>query len=240
MIDTVDLPFEELKKLGLTDGNKQRVIALSMMMNDLNKNETVRFLVDRDLDEWVGEKRSAKGLFSTKYCCMEMYFFEEEIIKDIILICSESKIDKWSDFYRKFAAVLTDYFSYRLARHEHDATLSIPNIEQCLEMKDLIHIDIDRFNTIMCTNNKRNDFVDEIHNKSASWKKIINGKNKLSINGHDFINTMVWCINKFKGHRKFADKLFVERLLVMHSKRIIEIGQIFENPTTDDYALRPA
>src|SRR5437660_239969 len=76
-ISTVDVPPEVLRKHGLPDGNKGRVIALCFELDGhVTLPNQVTGLVDRDYDAVLGRSYPNRLLLVTDYSCMEMYCFE--------------------------------------------------------------------------------------------------------------------------------------------------------------------
>jgi hypothetical protein len=241
IIDTVDIGFNILNEMGLTEGNKQRVIALSKLIEDINHKENVHFLVDRDLDYWLETEINVKGLFFTKHCSLELYFYTEEIIKDIILICSEAKISDWDKFFSSLENTLMIFYSYRMARFIYNESLVMPDIDKCIQkINDTIEIDFSKFINLMFSRNGANDFGEAIKTQSEMWMDKLKTEPTMSINGHDFVDVLRWCISNFKGHKKFADNLFVERIMVVNAKKIADIASIFNKVKSEVRDLSPA
>lgn len=211
-IDTVDIPYEVLAKYNLSEGSKQRVIALAkeLSIDDLNG---YRCLVDKDLDHWLDCIDNTKNLIWTEYCALELYYFKEELIKRIVVDIANSKINNWDDFFTSFVLILKQLYCLRLS----DANLG-------LNMK---WIELDKY--ISCNgstlqfNNKlyseRNLIQNRVNHKKKeyddefdSWMAKVNGDPRLYVRGHDFVKLISIANKNFKGVKPYHEEITIERL----------------------------
>ena len=117
-IDTVEVPSALLHENGLTPGEKQEVIALARQLASIPGACSYRCIVDRDLGEWLGRIETTPRLLWTKYCSLELYFFTEELLREVLVITAKSRISDFSRFVGSVVRVLRELYSVRLADAE--------------------------------------------------------------------------------------------------------------------------
>jgi hypothetical protein len=124
-IETVDISADTLKKHQLTDGNKQRVVALARELSVVDGNCRYVCVADKDLDHWLGKLEITPGLNWTKYTSIELYFLRQDIISSILVKACKIKTD---DFDKVFAAIvdlLSHLYALRLADRYLDLNMRI-------------------------------------------------------------------------------------------------------------------
>ncbi|MBI0549489.1 DUF4435 domain-containing protein [Pectobacterium parmentieri] len=204
-IDAIDIPFEILDKYSLTEGSKQRVIALAHELSDLNSN-AYSCLVDKDLDHWLGETPVIPRLFWTDYCSLELYFFDEDELKRMIVDVAQSRIQNWDGFYSSFISVLKKLYSMRLADKEMGLSINWIGFDRCLSVRSNIwFLDVDDYvKRILMANGKMRD-RDSYNERINYWFDFLNGDPRDYIRGHDFVELLALSNEKFKGLKPFHD-----------------------------------
>ena len=86
-IDAVHIPFTMLTKYGLSEGKKQRVVALAYELQDkLSDIRQVTCISDRDYDHLLGNEYSSPLLLMTDFCCQESYLLNEHVFDKFITL----------------------------------------------------------------------------------------------------------------------------------------------------------
>ncbi|MHC0613779.1 DUF4435 domain-containing protein [Komagataeibacter oboediens] len=207
-IDGIDIPASILEKHNLTSGNRQRVIALSKELN-LSPSSKVKFLIDKDTNQWIRNDIHAINLIYTKYCDMECHFISEQIIKDILINCGNAKIPNWSAFFSSFIKSLKKIYAIRLSLADMDLNLSLSGVVNSL-IYGKTNIDFNNKDYLLksCLKNNCIEKKNDIQEKYDFWIKKIDGEDIKNVcRGHDFIDVMSWSIKKFKGKKNFSESL---------------------------------
>lgn len=228
-IDTVDVPPDLLMKYGLTNGNKQRVITLAKELANHDTGTSYRCIVDRDLDTWNGKIESVKALIYTKFTSIELYFFSEELLKDIVVVTGKSKISDFELYLLSLIKILQCLFGLRLADKELDWKLSwLPLYKFIKKEGSELKFDFDDYLAKLLLKNSRSKFGREYKDKIAGWNSKLIGDYRLSIRGHDFVELISLSIKEFKGISDFTTESAIERLLILlapQNKLLFELIQ---------------
>ncbi|ELY3739107.1 DUF4435 domain-containing protein [Cronobacter sakazakii] len=213
-IDSVDIPLEILQKYGLTEGNKQRVIALAKELENLHC-DNYKCLVDKDLDHWFNEIYEVPQLVWTDYSSLEMYFFSEQLIKRILIDISNSKIHNWEGFYDSFLIVLKQLYSIKLAARNLKINGKWCDIKRSLssagntfvfDCRGYINKNLISLGLI----NKESEFV-KIYEE---WLNKLDCDPRLCIRGHDFVELMSNAVKEYKGLKNFQEAEALQRILL--------------------------
>ncbi len=86
-IDAVHIPFNILAKHGLSEGKKERVVALANELQDkLSDSRQVTCISDRDYDHLLGKNHSSPLLLMTDFSCQEAYLLNEHVFDKVIAL----------------------------------------------------------------------------------------------------------------------------------------------------------
>ena len=218
-IATVDIPAEILIKHGLTEGNKQRLVALARELADALKSPPARCLVDRDLDHWFGPLEVTKGLHWTPYCSMEMYFLNEECIDNVLRVTAGIQIQNTSSLLNSLVAVLAQLYAIRLTRREMDLNFPWPAPKKHLRRNgDMVEFDSSTFmnNALTASGNGRK--LANFRNCVDTYIKRFSSDARQHCHGHDYVNLLAWTVREFKGIPDYASEKAIERLFVLMAK----------------------
>jgi len=220
-IDTVEIPKEFLHRQGLTDGNKQRVIALARVLSTLQGDLECRCLVDRDLDHWFGELETNKTLIWTDHCSIELYFFTHDVLQDILLVVSRCKIDDWQAFHESLENVLVQVYAMRLVDRELDWSMQWLPIPKFLTASTTaILFDSAEYIRRLLLKNARASGAANFSARLLFWQGAIQGSPHFSIRGHDLVDVLAWTIRAFRGMTELANSAIVERLFLMRIHKV--------------------
>lgn len=222
-IDSIDIPFDILQKYSLTDGNKQRVIALAYELAELESN-AYSCLVDKDLDHWLEQMVEVPRLFWTDYCSLELYFFNEDDLKRIIIEVAQSRIPNWDRFYSSFISVLSTLYSMRLVDKEMDLNINWLGFDRCLSIKSNIWcFDIEEYIKRVLMNNGKMGHRDQFRTRVSHWNSVLNGDPRNHIRGHDFVELIALSNEKFRGLRPFHDVDAITGIFLLLSKNVDDL-----------------
>ncbi|CNG63102.1 DUF4435 domain-containing protein [Yersinia kristensenii] len=221
-IDIVDISEDILKKHSLTDGNKQRVIALAKELGGMG-SKSYSCLVDRDLEHWFGQLEEIPRLLWTEYCSLELYYFSEQIIKEILIDVTKAKIStkEWQGFYSSFVNVLKVFYSMRLADFECKLCQSWMDVDKFLVKKSNV-ISFD-YALYIERNLHKNGFIkhkQEFIDLVNIWFVKLDGDPRLYIRGHDFVKLLTWSVKGFKGISDYHSEKVIERLFLYYPQNI--------------------
>jgi hypothetical protein len=220
-IRTIEVPVESLSALGLTEGNKQRLLALAHDLELAGGSDSYRCVVDRDLDHWFSELSERPGLRWTAHCDLELYFFTDEILRDILKTAAQCKILDWSQLKSSLQEVLISLFSLRLAARELALSVTWISFDRCLKVNaSSVQFDMDDYGKRLLNANNAMSHWGSWGHSVEKWREKIGGEPRLCIRGHDLVDLLAWTIRTLKGAKQFADSKAIERLFVLLSDRI--------------------
>ncbi|UAY95117.1 DUF4435 domain-containing protein [Dickeya dadantii] len=225
VIDSVDIPLYILDKYALTSGNKQRVIALAQELKDIG-SDAYTCIIDRDLDHWLKDLDVVPRLIWTQYCSIELYYFTEDVIKDIIVNISKSKIKNWDEFYSSFILTLKKIYSLRLCDAQMNLNLKWIDLSKYIIFNNsAIFLDEKGYLRMTLINNGVTAREKEFNQRVNDWFDKMNCDPRLCIRGHDFVDMMARVNKAFKGVKGYTDPQTVERLFITMVDKIDELIQ---------------
>lgn len=215
-IDSVEVPFALLSTHGLTEGNKQRVIALA---KELAKNEgeySYVCLVDKDLDHWFGELDPTKRLLWSKYCAIELHFLSSAFLHHLLVTTCKAHISDFNKFFESLISTLSDLYAMRLADRKLVFNMRWVPFESSLShSKGIVSLSMENYvDRLLLANGKSKQkikFMEEV----TKYRMSLNGDCRNHIRGHDFVDLLVWVVHKFRGIREFASEVALQRLFVL-------------------------
>jgi len=223
-IGSVRIPFETLYKHGLTEGNKQRVIALAKELSGLPGDQKYRCIVDRDLDHWISSLETVPRLAWTEHVSLELYFFTEETLNDILIVTAKTKISSIRNYTNSLAEVLRFLYALRLASHtlslnltwiDTNKSISIDNGKILINQKDYI--------TKLLNSNAKMAQREDFEANTNYWLDTLQGDHRNFIRGHDFVDLLAWTIKEFKGLKYLASSECIERLFILIADKTTEL-----------------
>jgi hypothetical protein len=224
-IGGVEIGGDLLDKYNLTSGNKQRVIALASELSVITKKVEYICLVDKDLDHYFDDFPNIPRLYWTKYCSLELYFFSEEFIKELVIYTLVAKIENWTIFYQSFIIVLKSLYLCRLADFELGLNMKWVDIEKSLSPRgSALFLDLeDYINKSLNSSSKWGD-RDSFLEKYQEWNaKITQTDPRMFIRGHDFVDLIIFVVKRFRGTKEFCNDASIGRLFVNSSNRIEDV-----------------
>lgn len=228
-INSVEVPSELLMKHGLTEGNKQRVIALARELSILPTECSYRCLVDKDLDHWFGTLEATPRLNWTEFSSIELNFFSDEILQAILVTTAKAKIVSWKKYNDSLIEILSGLYVLRLADRELSLSLDWLPITKCLSHKNnQIIFDFSRYIDRLLMKNKKNNLRGQFKTSVAEWTKKLSGDYRNHIRGHNFVELLAWSVHSFQGIKEFSSQVAIQRLFVLFASREINLESAIE------------
>lgn len=223
-IDSVEIPSDILARYDLTEGNKQRVMALALELDTAVEDASCKCLVDSDLDLWITSKLTASYLVRTKFTSLDLYFFTEELLKRLLLTAGRAKIHDWAQFFESFVSALKDLYALKLADCELGLCLKWTPWTKCLDKQTTtISFNVlDYSRRVLLANSCGKDaetFIKCFHD----WRGKLTVDPRLCIRGHDFVEIVSWAIGKFGGKKDFATADAIEAALLLVAEKAAEV-----------------
>lgn len=223
-IDSVAVPNTVLKRYDLTEGNKQRVMALALELNAEVENASCICLVDSDLDLWINSELTAQYLVRTKYTSLDLYFFSEELLKRLLITSGKAKITDWASFFESFASMLKDLYALRLADKELGFCLKWTSWAKCLEKKSTtVELNVTEYSNRLLLANSHGKDVEKFTKCFRVWREKLTIDPRLCIRGHDFIEAISWVIGKFGGRKEFYTPEAIESTFLLIAEEASEV-----------------
>ena len=215
-IETVEVPMSLLASYGLSDGNKQRVIALSRELSKLQGELAQLCLVDKDLDHWFGELEKNKVIKWTTHASIDLHFFSEGHLRDILLIACKATIQDFPEFLSSLRSVLLELYALRLADRELNWNLKWHDPSTCLTKNgSKILFNLGVYTGRLLQANAKSRRTHEFEQSLAIWKSQLVNDCRQCIRGHDFVDVLVWASRSFKGIRVMCSETAVGRLFII-------------------------
>lgn len=207
-VSYIEIPFEILDSYGLTDGNRQRVIALCKVLS-LPIGASACYLIDRDLDWHLNRELVFPRLSYTIHSDIEGAFLSSEILKEIVVNAGRAKVGNWQDLFDSIEGVVKAVFCVRLALEELELRVSLPDITKSIyKSSDKIIFDINDFVDKFASRGIGQDYIQKLKEMQTTWCETVSDKAaRMAGNGHDYLQIVSWVIKKFGGSSKIADSL---------------------------------
>jgi hypothetical protein len=221
VIDSVDVPMSVLTKHGLSQGNKQRVIALSRELAGIGEDAKVVCLVDRDLDHWFAPIANTHRLRWTSFCSLECHFLTTETIKDVAVTTGKAKIKNFDQFTQGLLSTIRTLYALRLSDRQLGLNLKWVAFRKYLKrVDDSIVFDAAKYSIALLSSNCKSQAKGAFQTATETWINNLTGDIRLSARGHDYTELLAWAISEFGGERVLANEVAVECLFVLLARSI--------------------
>ena len=223
-IDLVEVGNDLLEKFGLSLGNRSRVVALALSMEDsLSKPAPyVKCIVDSDFDFILGGGCICNYLLYTDYTSIEIYSCTEGAIEKLFMVGMGSVPKDSRKLIENFAEILKNIFALRAANQDLEWGIGLPSIGRSLKMRgDEIELDIDglinKYLSASGRMSKREEFLKRIE----TLKGKMSGDFRRFVHRDDFMELLGWYVRRVKGvSRNFANSVHVAILAAVEFDEI--------------------
>ncbi|MBS7243190.1 MAG: hypothetical protein KIG98_02430 [Comamonas sp.] len=220
-IDSVDVPHDLLKKYHLTDGNKQRVIALANELEILGESSKVFCLVDKDLDHFFEEIKDKGRLRWSIFCSIEGHYLSEQTITDIIFTLGKAKIIDSQAFMRSLEITLKKLYALRLSDRKLSLNLNWVALKKYLKKKgDEVDFNHNSYINSLLNANSKMQYLADFKKEFEDWILKVNCDIRDCSRGHDYTQILAWSIEAFGGQKEFSTSAAIERLFVLLARSV--------------------
>jgi hypothetical protein len=219
-IGTVDIPFDEIFKLRLNDGNRSRVIALAALLEDhVKQNELVCF-ADADTNFIRNHQLGFSLLLYTDATSIEAYAMDEAVIERFLKRSARSFPKDAKHILQDLHFVLQQIFLRRAtceelelpASFKHDLTESL----QFDRKLSSATIRIDHYEARMFAGLTHPSSGDPFRTRLGELVNQLPNDPKKCVHGHDLEKMFGWYIRKHSGfgslHAETISKMFLQLL----------------------------
>lgn len=220
IINNVDIPIETLNKYSLTNGNKQRIIALAHELSIL-PNCSTKFIIDKDLDQWLGISFEVSNLYYTEFTCLEISLADKLFIKEILTDISKCNLKNWEAFLESFFYVLKSFFSIRLTAKKLNLSITWIDPHKNIQItQEKITFDHSEYINKLLINNSMHPIYDQFNQTFEESQKIYCLDYRYLTRAHDLTYLLALTIKRLKGIREFQNSEALQRLLLFNTKKI--------------------
>ena len=207
-------------------GQKQRVIYLMKLLVDI-KELYLFGIVDKDFDDWLKTSVNLPNLKYTSYNSLELHFFSNEFVRDILKM-TKARINNSDSFFLSFCEVLKTFYSLRIASVSTKLHLKFVPWDKSLTLtNDKILFDFNSFITKLLISNGKIGEKEKFSGAFRYWLDKFTGNDpRHYVHGHDFIALLSWSIIKAKGLRSLSSEEALERLLVFRPEALNDFEKI--------------
>ncbi len=195
-INNIEVPPELTARHGLTDGNKQRVVALAIELSALIPDANIKCVVDKDFDQWMERLLNHKYLYYTKYSCMEMYFFSSNMF--IRLFNDIFKVDgvNLEQLRNSIAECLTFMFAFRMANDKMNLNIKVCEIKNEIKiLKGSINFDYEKLILRTLQNNGQSKLFQIVLHATLENKDFLKGDPRERARGNDYVEVLSKYLN---------------------------------------------
>lgn len=225
-IECVEVTSEDLEECGLSDGNKQRVIALALKLACISEHANYLCLVDRDLDHWFAKHPLVQRLKWTRYCSIESHFITADTFQEIAILAGKVKVPNPAELFYSIIEALKSLYALRLADRELDLRMAwVPLKRYLTQEESSISLDYHSYVNALLNKNGRMADKDTFLDSAKRWAGQFSNEHRLCIRGHDFTELLAWVVNKFNGVAGFGNPEVISRAFVIAAKGNTDIAQ---------------
>jgi hypothetical protein len=210
--------------------NRDKLITLSLLIDDLVPETSVLCLIDRDFDDFIPSITNSK-LLRTDFACMESYLLSSNVIQKFFEIGLGGFPFKADYVINELSVVLKALFNLRLVRHLHFRPAQLLQIDGNLNINkstgQIVFNGPDYIEKFLNKNQLKNQ-EEEISKNLNNWSSKLSEDIRKTIQGHDFISILFLYINKIKNSPKFKEESFERALFLSVEPESLEQHTLFK------------
>ena len=206
-IDTVEVTRETLDSYGLDNGHRGRVIALASELDTRFEGvlQFVRCIADSDFDFILGFHNSAQHLLYTDYTSVDLYTFEENLLKKVLCLGFSHSEAQVESLMESMIPILIELFIIKAANERLGWGMTLPNFTKCCEIQgSRIKFDRDEFVNRCLNSNARPRDHRTFDNVCAELEAVQLRDPRKGIHGEDYFELLGWYLRHRSSWRGYA------------------------------------
>ena len=231
-IDLVEIPSDALISHGLASGNRDRVIALALELDNQFPTvlQYVRCIADSDFNFIFESRNEVNHLLYTDYTSLDLYTYDEALLKKVLWLgfnVPETEIPALLD---SMSPILQDLFIIRAANQRLDWSLTLVPFTRCCEI-DGQKVVFDKTEFInRCLNSSARQ-----HERSAfdelceELQAVCLSDPKQIIHGEDYFELLGWYLRhrwNWQGYRR-GERSIMANLMAALDDRLLSDENLF-------------
>ena len=229
-INFTDITDVEVNNLDIKS-NRNKVIILSRLIDSSIPSSKVKFIIDKDFDDYLPVQGNKK-LLKTDFSCLESYLFSEVVIEKFLSIGLTQFPISTEIILTELSKVLKSLFCLRLLKElyykssqqvEYDNNLNIDNKKGTINFNETEYLE--KF----INKNKLASKKELIHKQFSKLMANLNLEIRHHIHGHDFLEIFFLYINKIKNTQKYKNEHFGKVLFLTVDVTMIEDFPLFKS-----------
>lgn len=206
-IDDIDFSKEQENFPNLDlKSNKNKLIALSILLTNNNIDSKIKCIIDRDFDGILTPVQKDLHILYTDYSCMESYLCCQNHIGKILKVGIRNFPYSTDLVIKETSKVVSILFIIRMINENFKFGLPCPKIGNHMSVDKktgICNICLEEYIEKYINTNKLSLQKDEILTFVDKIAKNIPDDIRFSMNGHDFIEVLFHYINKIKNTVNF-------------------------------------
>lgn len=186
--------------------NKNKLIALSILLTNNNIDSKIKCIIDRDFDGILTPVQKDSHILYTDYSCMESYLCCQNYIGKILKIGMRNFPHSTDLVIEEVSKVVSILFIIRIINEKFKFGLSCPKIEGHMSVDKktgICNISFEKYIEKYITTNKLSLQKEKIIAFAEEVIKKLPADMRFNMNGHDFIEILFHYINKIKNTVNF-------------------------------------
>lgn len=227
-VDSVDIPMSTLAGFGMTEGQKQRLIALSQLLDKPELKADIIFVVDADHDRTLKKLCESKGLRYTAGATIESEFWEQHIVEDLLFVFCKCDKSLRATIFPACTSILRLVFWAEAACLDVAGKLQKVDFSKSLTMEaGGIVFDSGHFLNRLLNASKISQHAEVIKEKMDEFAKAEAGKPvKEAIGGHDLISMLSWTAKSLRATSQTHLQDVIRRILVTRVRDVPALNDL--------------
>ncbi|MFZ5784426.1 MAG: DUF4435 domain-containing protein [Pseudomonadota bacterium] len=142
-IDAIEIDFALLQRYGLTEGKRQRVLALAQELGTA-AGDSATCIIDRDFDDFGKENFIAPHLLRTDPVCMEGYAFRTRTLHRLLQVHLRYGDGLAARVATSLVAAANGMFACRVMHHTTRPSVEFPSTHRYIELSKELSFAFDR------------------------------------------------------------------------------------------------
>lgn len=211
-IDVVDVDKTTLERFALDGGNKGRVIALALSLEEANPaiGETVVCIADKDFDHMLDGLRPSSVMLWSDFCSMDSYLFDENTVQRFMKYAGlGGRCKPANDLVPLLTSILQQVACERLAALKISPPLTWLCFLPCCRVRDgdLVYDRLEHTKRFLSRNSQL-AIRDEFEGHVAAFESYICAEARDKIRGKDFLELLSWYVRQcYTAKREYTADL---------------------------------